>query len=301
MFSLSTCWFGSRQSSGDAMVDEAIEMGFQSLELGYGLNPEALPKIIERSKKDDIAVSSLHAFTPAIEGNGGHPELFSIAATDETARQTAIDKLLQNLRLAQEIGIPLVVLHAGRINNAARHWLWVHNRIMNESDSGFFYRRRLRKMNEARDREAPSALDALSRSLDILLPEFEKSSIRLGIENLPSYDAIPTPTEMDTLAARFSNSPSFAFWFDMGHAQVMENAGYGNAISLAKKHLKLIAGVHIHDVIGPGGDHQAPGLGGIDFKSFDFLRGRALVFEISPIVQRNELIASRSFLESLWS
>lgn len=300
MFSLSTCWFGSRLSSGDAIVNEALEMGFNSLELGYGLPPEALPKIIERSKKGDISISSLHAFTPAIEGQGGHPELFSIAAIDETARQTAVDKLLQNLALAQEAGAPIVVLHAGRINNAARHWLWVHNRIMNERDSGFFYNRRLRKMNEAREKEAQAQIDALSHSLEIILPAFEKASIRLAIENLPSYDAIPTPEEMDALAARFGTSPAFAFWFDMGHAQVMENAGYGDAIALAKRHLKLIAGVHVHDVIGPGGDHQAPGLGGIDFKSFKFLKGRALVFEVSPIVQMSELSSSRTFLEGLW-
>lgn len=300
MFSLSTCWFGSRLSSGDAIVDEALQMGFKSLELGYGLPPEALPKILERSNKGDIAISSLHAFTPAIEGQGGHPELFTIAATDETARETAVEKLLQNLTLAQETGAPIIVLHAGRINNAARHWLWIHNRIMNERDSGFFYNRRLRKMNEAREAEITNAIDALSRSLDVILPAFEKASVKLAIENLPSYDAIPSPEEMDLLATRFSSSPAFAFWFDMGHAQVMENAGYGDAVSLAKRHLKLIAGVHVHDVIGPGGDHQAPGLGGIDFKSFAFLKGRALVFEVSPIVQMAELSASRTFLQGVW-
>lgn len=284
------------------MADEAAALGFSALELGYALPEAAVPGIMKRVGEGRIAISSVHAFSPVAEGTTGHPELYSPALTDEAKRVEAVGKILGCLAFARDCGADRIVLHAGRITKAARHWLYVHNRIMNENDEGFFYRRRLRKMNESRAAGIGAALDALCRSLGELLPLFEEAGVKLALENLPSFDAIPSPEEMDYLANMFSRSPSFAFWFDMGHAQVMENAGYGDAAALAQRHLALIAGVHIHDVIGPGGDHQAPGMGGIDWRRFSFLAtsGKALVFEPLSSVPADELSAALSFLATTW-
>lgn len=300
MFSLSSCWFGPKQDSGEAMVDEAVALGFGALELGYGFAPAAFPGVMNRVKSGAMAISSVHAYTPAVEGKGGHPELFKPSSTDETLRVAAVNAILSTLSFAKEAGAPIVVLHAGRVEAAARLWLWVHARIMDERAGGFFYRRRLSKMNAAREAGGPAAIDALSRTLDEVLPEFEKAGVRLAIENLPSFDALPSPEEADALVARFSSSPSFALWFDMGHGQVMENAGYGDAAALAKRHEKMIAGVHVHDVVGPGCDHQAPGLGGIDYKRFSFLAGKTLVFEPAASVSRDDLEASVRFMHRVW-
>ena len=301
-FSLSTCWFAGLTLSGEAIADEAAKLGFSALELGYALPEAAVPGIMKRVGEGRIGISSIHAFSPVPEGTNGHPELYSPASPDEAKRVEAVEKILGCLAFARDCGADRVVLHAGRITKAARHWLYVHNRIMNENDEGFFYRRRLRKMNEARAAGIEAALGSLHRSLCELLPHFEEAGVKLALENLPSFDAIPSPDEMDLLAAEFSQSPSFAFWFDMGHAQVMENAGYGDAADLARRHLKLIAGVHVHDVIGPGGDHQAPGMGGIDWRRFSFLAGsgKALVFEPLSSVPSDELSAALSFLENTW-
>lgn len=282
------------------MVDEALEMGFGALELGYGFKPGMAEGVMARVRTGAIGISSIHAFTPAAEGSGGHPELFKPASPKEEERVQAVAKILDNLAFAREVGAPVVVLHAGRVEAAARPWLWIHDRIMNERDEGFFYRFRLRKMNAARDAGAPAMMEALSRSLAEVLPAFEKAGVRLAIENLPSYDALPSPAEMDALAASFGSSPAFAFWFDMGHGQVMENAGYGDAAALAKRHLGRVAGAHVHDVIGPGGDHQAPGLGGIDYRRFSFLRDKILVFEPLSSIGKADLAASLAFMRREW-
>lgn len=79
------------------MVDEALELGFGALELGYALRREAAEAIIARSAKGDIAISSIHAFTPAPDDKPGHPELFSIAEADETVRVEAVAQVLENL------------------------------------------------------------------------------------------------------------------------------------------------------------------------------------------------------------
>ena len=301
MFSLSTCWFDGRPADGGAIVDEALAMGFGALELGYGLRQEAARKIIARAAAGDIAISSVHAFCPAPDKKPGHPELYSIADADEEARANGVAKVLECLAFASHAGAPSMVLHAGRIKASARRWLWVHNRITNDETEGFFYRWNFKRMVKARETGIGAAMDALRRSLSELLPAFEQAHIRLALENLPSYDAIPLPDEADALVREFGSSPAFALWYDMGHGQVMENAGYGTGIDYARHHMPHLAGCHIHDVIGPAGDHQAPGRGGIDFPAFSFLASLpSLVFEPSAGVLKEDLVAGRQMLEQTW-
>lgn len=301
MFSLSTCWFADQAVSGDAIVDTALEMGFPALELGYALRADAAESILKRVAKGDVAVTSVHAFSPAPADKPGHPELYSPSAEKEEDRALAAARIVETLELAKRAGAGAVVLHAGRINGAARRWLWVHARIIADSTEGFWYRRNFRKMNEARAKGIAAALESLRRTLAEVLPAFEEAKVRLAIENLPSFDAIPLPDEADALARDFAGSPSFALWYDMGHGQVMENAGYGNGLDYAKRHLPHLAGIHIHDVVGPAGDHQAPGLGGIDFKAFRFLATLpALVFEPACGVLKDDLVAGRKLVEGLW-
>lgn len=302
MLSLSTCWFAARNVGGDAMVDEALEMGFGALELGYALRKEAADAILARSAKGDIAVSSIHAFTPAPDDKPGHPELFSIAEADEAARANAVAKVLENLEFARRASAPAVVLHAGRIKPSGRRWLWVHARIIGDATTGFFYRWNYGRMLKAREKGIGAAMDSLRRSLDELLPRFGEAGVRLALENLPSFDAIPSPEEADALARDYGGSKAFALWYDMGHGQVMENAGFGSGIGYAKRNLPFLAGAHIHDVVGPAGDHQAPGRGGIDFAQFRFLSSlKSLVFEPAADVLKDDLAAGRELIESLWN
>ncbi len=300
MYSLSTCWFSSRGQSGEDIVAEALRLGFNALEIGYGLQSEALPGITRAAESGQISISSLHAFTAAFGGEGGHPERYNLSDIDEEKRKIAVERLRENLEYAKALNVPVVVVHAGRIMAAARHWLSVHDGIMNDRNHGFFFKRRLRKMVALRAESAPKALEALLHSLEEILPEFEEAGIKLAIENLPSYDAIPQPEEIEFLTKKFSSSAAYALWFDMGHAQVMENAGYGDAVEAAKRDIDHIVGLHIHDVIGPAGDHQAPGFGGVDFRAFSFLRDKISVFEPSPTVLAEDLGAAVRFLNEAW-
>ncbi|MBR0056333.1 MAG: sugar phosphate isomerase/epimerase [Kiritimatiellae bacterium] len=301
MFSLSTCWFAGRDADGSALVDEALKLGFGALELGYALPRAAAEAILKRAAAGDIAISSVHAYAPAPADRPGHPELYSLADTDETARAEAVEKTIECLDFAATAGAPAMVVHAGRIKPAARRWLLVHTRIANDSADGFLYRWNLKRMVQAREKGIGAALESLRRSLAELLPRFEAAGVRLALENLPSYDAIPSPEEADALAREFGASPAFALWYDMGHGQVMENAGYGNGLEYARRHLRRLAGAHIHDVVGPAGDHQAPGRGGIDFAAFDFLATLpSLVFEPSAGVLVDDLVAGREMLERTW-
>lgn len=301
MFSLSTCWFDGHRKDGNAMVDEALEMGFTALELGYAATAADAEAVIARAGRGDIAVTSVHAFCPAPPDRPGHPELYSPSDSDEAARREAVAKVLETLELARRAGAGAVVLHAGRIKAAAGKWMWVHDRIVSDAADGFWYRFNLGRMVKAREAGIAAAMESLRRSLAELLPAFESAGVRLAIENLPSYDAMPSPDEADILVDEFGSSPAFSLWYDMGHGQVMENAGYGSGAGYARKHFRHLAGTHIHDVIGPAGDHQAPGQGGIDFAAFKFLAELPCrVFEPLSTVPRAELAASREMLAHLW-
>lgn len=273
-------------------------MGFGAVEIGYGLSPGALEYFSSPGCK--IKVSSLHAYTPAIEGKGGHPEIFSVSDPKEENRLKAVEALAENLELAVKCSAPVVILHAGRVREAHPLWLRHARRIESDSASGFFFRRNLDALLKKRASLVPGHLNSLKRSLSEILPAFEREGVRLAIENLPSYDAIPLPEEALLLEREFSASSAFSLWLDTGHAQVMENASFGTLASLAKDHQEYISGLHIHDVIGPMGDHKAPGSGGIDFSALSFLAGRILVFEPSPAVPRRDLEASLSFMKGLW-
>ena len=300
-FALSTCWF-QEADDGDAMVDKALALGFDGLELGYGLKEAFAPRILARAKAGEIAVKSVHAFCPVpADQKAGHPELYRIANLDEEARKTAVEKVLGILRFAGSASAETVVLHAGRVLEMSRTWAWVHARIADERDSGFFYRWRHRKMTETRERLAPQYLGQIRKSLDALLPEFDRAGVKLALENLPSWDALPQPDEMEPLLADYAGTP-LACWHDIGHGQVMENAGYDNHVETAKRFLPHIAGIHIHDVVGPARDHQAPGMGGIDFGAFSFFDNPALirVFEPAPSVTEEELRAGLALLASKW-
>ena len=303
-FALSTCWFGNRQPSGEALVDQALELGFDGLELGYALRAASVPGIQARLAAGAIAVESVHSYCPVPDDAPyGHPELYSLDNLDEDARKIAVAKMLETLAFASSVGAKSVVVHAGRVRKASRFWPFLLGRYADENTEDWLFRWRHKRMLKARAAFAARHLDALRRSLDALLPEFEKAGVRLAVENLPSYDAIPLPDEMDALLLEHGQSPAFAFWHDMGHGQVMENAGYIEHLATVRRFLPHIAGCHIHDVIGPVTDHQGPGEGGIDYAPFAAFAapGITRVFEPSPAVAPEALKRGLALLRSAWN
>ncbi len=300
-FALSTCWFPDA-ASGDAIVDKALSLGFDGLELGYGLKATFVPRILARRHAGEIAIKSVHAFCPVPEDEeSGHPELHRIANLDEEARKLAVGKVLDVLRFASTLGAEAIVLHAGRVLEISRAWAWIHSRIADERDHGPVFRWRHRKMTRTRETLALRYLGQIRKSLDALLPEFDRAGVKLALENLPSWDALPQPDEMEPLLADYAGT-ALSCWHDIGHGQVMENAGYGSNSETASQFKSHIVGTHIHDVIGPARDHQSPGTGGIDFGAFAFFGAPNLirVLEPAPTVTEEELRAGLALLSAKW-
>lgn len=301
-FALSTNWNSDRHEDGAAVADEIAALGFAGVEIGYRFQETQLPGLRRRLRDGTVAAGSVHAYAPAPLGAPeGHPELFLMAADDEDTRRLALFHLRRTLDFATDIGARAVVAHAGRVP-IGRRWARLARDLGRDATGHWSYRWNRQRMVRARQRRIGHHLAALRRSLDELLPLFARAGVALALENLPSFDALPNADEMLLVAGEYQDS-MLRYWHDIGHGQIMDNAGFADPVAAARRLLPITAGVHIHDVRGPLLDHQAPGEGGIDFSSYGFLADGAIlhVFEPDSAVSPAALRAGLERLRAVWA
>jgi sugar phosphate isomerase/epimerase len=153
----------------------------------------------------------------------------------------------------------------------------------------------------AREKAVTAQLPHLYAGVERLLPLLEETGITLAFEILPTWEAIPTEVEMETLLTHF-NSPRLRCWLDMGHGQIRENLGLINHARWAKRLRPWLAGMHIHDVRPPATDHLMPPAGTTQFALFkevaqsDILR----VLEPSPSVEAAAIVAGLKHIQAAW-
>jgi sugar phosphate isomerase/epimerase len=283
ILSLSTRWNTYRHSSGEALVEEIIGLGLRHIELGYDLTMDLVPGIEHMVNQGAVTVTSVHNFCPVpIGAFQGHPELFLLGSTDPRERRMAIDHTIKTVNFASHVGAKAVVVHAGRVR--MRH---LTRKLIALQESGkqysSKYERVKMKLLAARDKKVPKYFDALCESLEELVPALEAAQVKVGLENLPSWEAVPTEVEMESLLARFG-SPWIGYWHDFGHAQIRQNLGLINHKYWLERLAGAAAGVHVHDCDPPARDHLMPGLGAIDFAGLLPLlpAETALVLEPAP-------------------
>ncbi len=307
-FALSTNWNAQRHESGEALVDEILGLGFQTLELGYHTTDELAAGILRRVKEGAVAVDSVHAFCPVpIGAPHGYPELHLLASRDEDERAMASILIGRTLTFAQSMGAKAVVLHAGRVFLDSFFGDVGTGRLLRvlDDEEGVdspAYQRALDRALRRRRSRVPRYFDGFCLSLDVLLPKFEKAGVALCLENLPSIEAFPDEQEMLMLKQRFPTS-ALACWHDMGHGQVRENMGWIRHVDAARLLAPCVRGVHIHDARPIIEDHLIPGKGEIDFGAFAFFGADEVikVFEPQPNAKGPDLTAAIRYVEAAWT
>lgn len=163
------------------------------------------------------------------------------------------------------------------------------------------------RKSETTDVELLAQIEAMSRSLEELLPEFERCGARLAIENLPG----DTGEVMDEILRRF-NTPVLGICFDSGHANMSASTG---GFAQIERHKNRLYATHLHDNDGNRDLHQPPFYGTVPWKkvtqiirsssyreplSFEFsLRGTPFHHEgISDFNLPEEIIIN--FLNDAW-
>lgn len=283
-FALSTNWNNARLDDGAAIADEAAELGFNSLELGFRTRPEQLPGF--KSRLDSMPVDSVHAYCPVpIGAPSGHPELYQLCSPDENERALARLLLEKTFASAAELGAKVVVFHAG------------YARMDTLFGNLFTTARKLRVKRGRR------VYDAFRREFDILRPSLESKGLVLALENLPRREGFPNLFEAKELMREFDGAP-LRLWLDTGHALVRETNGWDcESAHLAAELSPWIAGMHLNDVKGPFDDHGEPGWGNVRFSRLSFLAKKDVlrVFEPGSFVAPTDLGNSLAYIRAMWS
>jgi sugar phosphate isomerase/epimerase len=157
------------------------------------------------------------------------------------------------------------------------------------------------KAQLVRDKKAPRQIDYLVESLQALLPVLRETGVHLALENLPTWEAIPSELEAEKLMQQW-HAAGVRLWWDVGHAQIRENLGFINATRWRQRLAPYIAGTHLHDVKPPGQDHVMPPQGQIDFKALsDFARTDMVrVLEPAPDTNPEHIVRAVAHLREAW-
>lgn len=283
------------------MLEEILELGFTAVELGYDLTLDLVPGVRKLVDQKAITVNSVHNYCPVPVGAPrGHPELFMLSSPDPAARSGAVTHTSRTIEFAEEVGARVVVAHAGHINMGR-----LTQKLVSLSESGkqytAKYERTKTKLLMRREQRVGPYLDSLSRAIDAILPGAESAGISLALENVPSWEGIPTEVEMETLATRF-DTPSFGYWHDIGHGQVRENLGFIGQVHWMERLNPWTRGIHIHDVKPPAHDHVMPPRGTVDFQRFkDVIRSdMVLVLEPAPGTSADHVRGAVDHIREVW-
>ncbi|NCA83618.1 MAG: sugar phosphate isomerase/epimerase, partial [Opitutae bacterium] len=230
-----------------------------------------------------------------------HPELYTPASPDRREREFAVVHISKTLRFAAEVGAKVVVCHSGNVDMPKYSFELVRMAARGEQ-FGEPYEALKLKAQIARDKKAPRQIDYLSESLHALLPVVQETGVLLALENLPTWEAIPSELEGTQLMKRFHGS-GIRLWWDIGHAQIRENLGFINAARWLRRLAPFIAGMHIHDVEPPGQDHLMPPRGKVDFPALsDFARmDMVRVLEPAPDTDPEHVVRAIDYLRATWN
>ena len=105
IFGLTTRWNAGRHTSGEALIEEILGLGFDHVELGYDLRIDLVPGVQKMVRDGTVKVNSVHNFCPVPVGAPrGHPELFTLASGDPKIREGAVHHTAKTIRYAATVG-----------------------------------------------------------------------------------------------------------------------------------------------------------------------------------------------------
>lgn len=261
-FALSTNWCNRRLTTGEAIVDEALALGFEALELGFHTTDEQVKGF--KARRDEMPIGSVHAFCPVpLSAPQGYPELYQLASMDAEMRKMAVLMVKKNIRFTSEMGASTLVVHMGRV---------------------------MRGDLRGRVKAGRKMIDIAKLTIEKLLPDLETYDVTLALENLPYLQGFPAEWELAALCGQRVRP-----WFDTGHDFVRVKNGWKTFPIVDP------IGLHINDSVG-GDDHLAPGAGFVDFKGLKPLavKARHVVFEPHADVPFAELKKGLDYLKDLW-
>lgn len=298
---LTTRWNAHRHGTGEAMIEEILELGFTHLELGYDTRVDLVPGIRRMVDAKAVQVDSVHNYCPVpMVAHRGHPEIFTLGDKDRRTRQLAVNHTSETIRFAAEIGARVVVTHCGNIDMPR----YTQQLVALCEQQGPFtaqYEKLKLKLQLKREKKSKKQIGYWYEGLAQLLPVLEQHQVILAMENLPTWEAIPTESEIET-AVQYFQSPWLKYWHDMGHGQIRENLGLINVERWLDRLQPHLAGMHVHDVIAPAIDHVMPPRGNMDFSRYKRHADANIVLVVEPTTRTppEDIREALTFLKETW-
>ena len=299
--SVSTHWNAHRHNNGYSMVQEILELGIQNIELGYNTHQHMINGVKEGIQKDGVKVTSLHNFCPVPMGSQGHPETFLLGSLNKRERQAAVYHITKTIELASELNAKAIVVHAARVKTPFVSTYDLIRLIEFDKKQTKIFEKTKARLITRREKRVEKYMNVLLPALETLVPILEKHNVTMGLEVLPTWDAIPSEHEIPQIIEH-CKSDYIKGWYDIGHVQIRENLGLVNQEKILPKLSPHIAGFHIHDVIYPGQDHQIPGTGKVDFQIFKpYLEDKILVLEPATHFSDDQLKLGIDHIKQQWN
>ena len=270
---LSTMWLRDRFDSLGEFFDAGRELGFDQFELNHFITLD----LVRRASLPVGQIQSVHIPCPTQP----HSADAQVGALDREERATAVEAAKQSIDLAQQVGAKAVVLHPGEVDldpNLEKQMRRLYNQGRRET---LEYADLKNELIEQRARHVGPHLDATRWSLERLAGYADSAGIRLGLENRFNYHQIPLPDEMHHLVQEFEGP--VGFWFDLGHARVLEELGLVDHREWLGFNGRLI-GMHIHDVHVVSQDGGEPTAKGTDTRLSDHMMPGTGVVDVSEVL-----------------
>jgi len=277
--SLSTMWAMKNFPNLQDFFRTARRLGFACIELNHQVDSTMLAGL----ELDPVQFSSVHEPCPAdISTDTLKARDWLISAQDEEKRCKGVAAVKRSIDLAHTLRVGVIVVHAGNVS--ADMTLEYKLRALIEagismSDEFLILRETMVKSRAAL---VEPRLAAVQKSLIELLEYAGRFGIRLALENRYHYMDIPILDEMAQLL-ELAGPDQLGILYDVGHAQALDRLGFFPHAAWLKRYARRMFGVHLHDVTGVN-DHQAPGLGEIDFSELVpyLLEGVFRTLELQP-------------------
>lgn len=284
------------------MAREILDMGFDAIELGHGLQAPAVASLLQAQQKLGFLVSSIHNFCPLPpEVMVDNPDCYEFTSHREEDRKRAVRLTLKTIDMAEKFQAKHVVIHAGRVRT-----LSYTNEMRKLVEEGNLRNKAYGRLKvEAVQRREEVGETYVQRALECLVEIADYAGakgIQLGIENRDDYEAVPSERELENLLQRL-DSKNAVYWHDFGHAQIKHNLSLLSHEDWLERMAARAGGCHVHDVKWPFADHQAPFTGEIKFEELvpKLPKECVFVFEMNPRVPKEQILSAVERWRSLFA
>jgi sugar phosphate isomerase/epimerase len=294
MLAFSTCWNNARHTDGEDIIDEILELGFDTLELSHGMTIAKLPGIQRAFAAGKFKCVGVHNYFPSpTEVMIDAPDAYEFSSDNPTERNRAFKETMKTLEMAERFQAKYVVLHMGSVPTMP-HKKWtgaLTDRLAAGEQLTDQYADDKLECVKKREKAGTKYFQRAIETLETLIEPAYKAGVVLAVESRSKYEDVPDEREMLALQQHFADCPQIGYWHDFGHVGLKHNLGLLDHAQWLKKMEPYLIGAHLHDVQWPKRDHRVPFTGSLPYDDLlkSFKPGMPFTWELSPTRETEQI------------